>query len=472
MARVLIADDDKRAWRDLASLLYGRCQVVSALGGTALEVMPLFRPDMVLLDLRAAGIDWRATLRSLLLTRPRAEVLVMTDRGSIAGAVEAMRCGAASYITKPFDRERLRFEIERALQIRAPLSQLETVSAELRDRFGFDGIIGVSPQLQEVFRVMAKVARVDATVLVTGESGTGKELVAHAIHRKSRRAPGPFVAVNCSAMPSTLVESELFGHERGAFTDARERRTGRFEQAHTGTLFFDEVGDLAAEAQPKLLRALQYGEVFPVGSQKPTMVDVRVIAATNKSLERLVAEGAFREDLYWRLSVVNIELPPLRWRRGDLPLLVDHLFDRFRTELAGEVHAISPEARDLLIQYDWPGNVRELENVLLRAMVICEQHVVTPADLPSRLLGGRHEPMPGRHEQVLADLSPGRLPMVDAVSRVTERYERALITARLAACRGNRTETARSLGISRKTLFNKMRRYGLTAGRQGPRGAG
>jgi DNA-binding NtrC family response regulator len=460
MARVLIADDDRRAWRDLASLFYGRYQVVSVSGGAALEVMPLFRPDMVLLDLKAAGIDWRATLRNLLLTRPRAEVLVMTDHGSVAGAVEAMRCGASSYITKPVDRASLLFEIDSVLQARSAVSEAEAVSADLQERFGFVELVGVSPQLQEIFKLMAKVARVEATVLITGESGTGKELVARAIHRKSRRAPNPFVAVNCSAIPSTLIESELFGHERGAFTDARDRRAGRFGQAHTGTLFLDEVGDLALEAQPKILRTLQHGEIFPVGSQRPTTVNIRVIAATNRNLERLVTEGTFREDLYWRLSVINIDLPPLRRRRGDLPLLVDHLFDRFRRELAGEIHAIAPEARDLLIAYDWPGNIRELENVLLHAMVVCERQVVTPADLPPRLLGGRHE-------QVLpAKVPADSLAMVDAVHRMTERYERTLIASRLAAHQGNRTDTARSLGVSRKTLFNKMRRYGFIYDRQ------
>jgi DNA-binding NtrC family response regulator len=304
------------------------------------------------------------------------------------------------------------------------------------------------------------VARVDATVLILGESGTGKELVAQAIHRKSERARGPFVAVNCGAVPQTLIESEFFGHERGAFTDAKETRAGSFERASGGTLFLDEIGELPPEAQSKLLRALQERRILRVGGSRPIDVNVRILAATNRDLETEVREGRFREDLYWRIQVVSLRLPPLRERREDLPLLIDHLLDRAHRELGLPAVSLSEPARRLLLAYDWPGNVRELENVLSRALVLCEGGEVTLADLPPRIRGetGTEDAAGG------ADSEP--LTLADAVRQATERVEKAMILSRLGEHRGNRTATAESLGVSRKTLFNKMRQYGL--GQSGP----
>ncbi|RPJ84580.1 MAG: sigma-54-dependent Fis family transcriptional regulator [Acidobacteria bacterium] len=331
---------------------------------------------------------------------------------------------------------------------------MEALRTELETRYGFSEIIGLSPRMQEVFRMMAKVARVDATVLITGESGTGKELVARAIHRRSARCSGPFVAVNCSAIPDTLVESEFFGSERGAFTDARESRAGKFETAHSGSLFLDEIGDLALDAQAKLLRVLQERQVTRLGGTRSRSVDVRVICATNRNLEQAVSRGEFREDLYWRINVVNIKLPPLRDRKDDLPLLIDHFLDHFNKELGLAVKTIGRDARALLQAYDWPGNVRELENTLCRAMILCECSRLSVHDLPPRIRG----------ESEVAESSPGGEPSLklsDAVSQMTERIERTLIVSRLAQLRGSRTATAQSLGVSRKTLFNKMRQYGL-----------
>jgi two-component system response regulator AtoC len=346
--------------------------------------------------------------------------------------------------------------VDRALELRRLSTEVEALRQELETRYGFHEIVGISQELQAVFRMMAKVVKVDVTVLITGESGTGKELVARAIHRRSRREAGPFVAVNCSAIPQTLVEAEFFGHEKGAFTDARESRPGRFEQADGGTLFLDEVGDLALDAQAKLLRALQERQIQRLGARAARAVDVRVIAATNKDLEKESREGRFREDLYWRLNVVHVRLPALRERRTDLPVLLDHFLDRFNRELGLAVQSIAPDARRLLTDYAWPGNIRELENTVCRAMILCEGDTLTVADLPGRVRGERS----GAGSLPASDLS--RMTLTEAVSEATERLEKMMILSRLAEHHGSRTATAESLGVSRKTLFNKMRQYGLT----------
>ncbi len=457
MAKILIADDEQKIRRILSVLLRERRHEVAeaASGEEALELAPGFRPDLVLLDVKMPGIDGIETLRRLLAEQAGIDVIMMTAYGTIRSAVEAMRSGAFDYLTKPFDNDELLMLIDRALEIRRLGSEVEALRGELETRYGFNEIVGISPRIQEVFRTMAKVARVDATVLVTGESGTGKELVARAIHRRSKRSQEPFVAVNCSAIPQTLVEAEFFGHEKGAFTDARESRAGKFEQADGGTLFLDEAGDLALDAQAKLLRSLQEQQIVRIGARTPKRVDVRVIAATNKDLEREVSAGRFREDLYWRLNVVQIHLPALRERTQDLSLLVDHFLDRLNEELGLAVKSIVPDARRLLLDYDWPGNVRELENTLCRAMILCEGDELRIVDLPGRVRGELAEASSARP----SDLD--RLTLVAAVKEATERLERRLILSRLAAHQSNRTATAESLGISRKTLFNKMRQYDL-----------
>jgi DNA-binding NtrC family response regulator len=459
MNRILIVDDEKQIRRILSVLLteHGYDVAEAESGEEALALQPEFQPQVVLLDLSLPGIDGLETLRRLHERDPCIDCLMMTAYGTIRSAVEAMRRGAFDYLTKPFDNDELLLIVSRALELRRLNAEVEALRNELEARYGFSEIIGISPQMQEVFRVMAKVARVDATVLIVGESGTGKELVARAIHRRSTRAAGPFVAVNCSAVPQTLIESEFFGHEKGAFTDARASRPGKFEQADGGTLFLDEIGDLSVEAQAKLLRALQDRQITRLGARRPTPVDVRVIAATNKDLERAVREGAFREDLYWRINVVSITLPPLRQRREDLPLLLDHVLDRFNRELGLAVKSIAPEARRLLLEYDWPGNVRELENTLCQAMILCDEDVLMVSDLPPRIRGE----LPEGPISSSSDLN--KLKLADAVRGATDRLEKMMIQARLAEHKGNRTATAEGLGISRKTLFNKMRQYNLGA---------
>jgi nitrogen regulation protein NR(I) len=458
MADILIVDDELPIRRILTMVLEEHRHRVMGVGSgeDALASFAEARPDLVLLDLKLPGIDGLETLQRLRALDPRLDVIMMTAHGTISSAVEAMRRGAFDYVTKPFDNDELLMVAGRALEMRRLSVENEALRADLETRYGFGEIVGISGKIQEVFRIMAKLVRVDVTVLLTGESGTGKELVARAIHRRSQRSQGPFVAVNCSAIPQTLVESEFFGHEKGAFTDARESRPGRFEQADGGSLFLDEVGDLALDAQAKLLRALQEKQVQRLGARAPRAVDVRVIAATNKDLEKESREGRFREDLFWRLNVVHIRLPPLRERRADLPILIDHFVDRFNRELGLAVQAIAPDVRSLLCEYDWPGNVRELENTICRSMILCEGDTVTVSDLPGRVQKELTESLPFPP----SDLS--RLSLTDAVTQATERLEKMMILSRLAEHRGSRTATAESLGVSRKTLFNKMRQLGLT----------
>jgi len=464
MSRILVVDDEKQIRRILSVLLaeHGHDMREADSGEAALALQPEFQPNIVLLDLSLPGINGLETLQKLLERDRRIDCIMMTAYGTIRSAVQAMRLGAFDYLSKPFDNDELLLIIDRVLHMRRLDAELEDLRSELEARYGFNEIVGISLQMREIFRIMAKVAAVDATVLITGESGTGKELVARAIHRRSRRVQGVFLAVNCSAIPNELAEAEFFGHERGAFTDAHESRAGKFELASGGTLFLDEVGDLSLEAQAKLLRVLQEHEVTRIGAKRPTRVDVRVIAATNKDLERAVRKNEFREDLYWRINVVTIKLPPLRDRREDLPLLIDHLLDRFQRELKLSVKSISAEARTLLLNYDWPGNIRELENTLCRAMILCDGNMLMHADLPPRIRGD----LPAESPSASSDLD--KLKLSDAVAEATERLEKMLIISRLAQHKGNRTATAESLGISRKTLFNKMRQYDLSGDEEDP----
>ncbi len=450
MSRVLIVDDDPTVQRHLSGALRERGHEVRAAtrAEQALHLAEEWRPALALSELKLPDFPGLELLTRLLRLEPHPMVIMLTGHPSVSTAVEAMRRGAFDYLPKPLDEGRLSTLLFRVLELQAARSDLDPPTH-------FSEIIGVSTAIQEVFRILGKVAAVDVTVLATGESGTGKELVARAIHRKSRRSSGPFVAVNCSAIPESLVEAELFGHEKGAFTDAQISRLGIFEQADGGTLFLDEVCDLSPAAQAKLLRVLQERQIVRLGSRTPQRVDVRVIAATNKDPEGEVKAGNFRDDLYWRLNVVDVHLPSLRERRQDLPILIDHFFRRFQRELGLPAQSIEPEARALLLAYDWPGNIRELENTLCRAMILCNGEQLKVADLPERILGQ------GGAEASEVARAIGPVTLAQAVENVTERLERVLIIRRLAECHGNRTVTAESLGISRKTLFNKMRQYGI-----------
>jgi DNA-binding NtrC family response regulator len=452
--RILIVDDELPIRRILSALLTekGYETAEAENGEEALSLRAGFRPDVVLLDLSMPGMNGLETMKRLHEADNRPACIMMTAFGSIRSAVDAIRLGAFDYLSKPFDNDELLLTVDRALEMRRLNSEVLALRGELEARYGFNEIVGIGPRMQEVFRMMAKVADTNVTVLISGESGTGKELVARAIHRRSARNGGPFIAVNCSAIPRELVEAEFFGHEKGAFTDAHESRQGKFELSSGGTLFLDEVNDLAPDAQAKLLRALEEHEITRIGGRKPIPVDVRVIAATNRNLEQAVEAGHFREDLYWRINVVSISIPPLRERRQDLPLLIEHLLDRFQRETLSDVKSIDPDARRLILGYAWPGNVRELENTLRRAVILCDGGTITARDLPPRVRG---EETGENGEET--EVSPEKLKLADAVKEAAARVEKRLIASRLALHHNNRTATADSLGITRKTLFTKMR---------------
>ena len=449
MARILVIDDEPNITRIVSMLLADRGHIVDAVhsGEAALEVASRTPPDLALIDMSLPGMNGLETFAALRRAGGPTAIF-MTAFGSIRVAIEAMRAGAFDYLTKPFDNDELVIAIDRAIEVRRLNDEVTQLREDLTSRQAFHGIVGASASIQQVLRVMAKIAKTNAIALISGESGTGKELVARSLHRQSDRAAGPFVAVNCSAIPAGLVEAEFFGHERGAFTDARERRVGLFEQADHGTLFLDEVGDLPIESQAKLLRVLEDRSVTRIGGRQATPVDVRVVAATNKDLRAAVAKGQFRDDLFWRLNIISIELPPLRERLGDLPLLVDYLIDRLNVDLGRHITGLTPLALARLRAHDWPGNVRELQNALKHAMILADRDVIDVGDLPPHL-----SPDEG---------DAGNMALADIVQRAISRAERSAIETTLARFGGNRQATADALGIDRKTLFRRMRGYGLT----------
>ena len=452
--KVLIIDDEKSI-RDIFTLLLeekGYAVEAAETGKAGVARARAFRPDAVLLDMNLPDMSGMEAIPRIKEAGPGVEIVIITAFGTIRNAVEATKLGAYAYLEKPVDNEELLLTLSRLVEVKALAREVETLRSELTERYAFSNIIGTGARMNSVFQTMARVARVDGTVLITGESGTGKELVAKAIHYEGPRKNNPFVVVNCGAVPRELIESEFFGHAKGAFTDAKEEKTGKFEMAHTGTIFLDEVGELSAEAQVKLLRALGEREIVKVGGTKTIPVDVRVIAATNKDLEQAVREGTFREDLYWRLAVLSLHLPPLRERREDIPLLCDHFIRKYRDELLKDILGLAPDALELMTVYPWPGNVRELESVIYEAMVLSDAAEIEAAALPSRLRRGQRD---------AADGTPPGKTLGEVVADVSGQAERRMIERALEATGGNRTRAAMILGISRKTLFNKMRELGI-----------
>jgi DNA-binding NtrC family response regulator len=462
-ARLLLVDDDEEACRLLAEVLEREAyDVVPALSAdeALLKVDEVGPFDAVLTDLRMPHKSGLDLLRVLRERDPGALVLVLTAFGDAAAAGEAIRAGAYDFISKPYDLAALRETLARSLG-RRKLAGLRRVGDAERQLDGATpgsapALVGHSPAIIEVMKTLARVAPSQATVLVLGETGTGKELVARTLHRYSDRADRRFVAVNCSALAEGLLESELFGHVRGAFTGAGTSRPGLFREADRGTLFLDEIGDISPGLQARLLRAVQEHEIVPVGSETPISVDVRVIGATHRDLPELVRQGRFREDLYYRLNVVTLTLPPLRARRQDLPLLIDHfLRDLVARHGRGPV-AVDPEAQRRLLAYDWPGNIRELQNVLERAMLLAEQDVIGPEHLPAEVRAPVSAPATA--EAAGAALAAGEAP---SPLRSLEEVDRDHVLRVLTAMRGDRDETSRVLGISRRTLSRMIQRWNL-----------
>ena len=467
-ARILIADDeDSLRWvleKGLRGVGYDVTSVKD--GEEAVRVFEAQPFDLVFLDVRMPGLDGLTALERIREVRPDVYVVVMTAHGSMDTAIKAMQRGAYDYLNKPFDLDEVLLLSERALaasRLTQEVARLRTGLAEVRE---FSALIGRHPRMQDVYKTIGRIAGTDVTVLLRGESGTGKELVARAIHHYSRRSGRPFVAVSCAAIPGTLLESEMFGHERGAFTDAKERRLGKFELAHGGTLYLDEIGDMPVDLQTKLLRALQERTIERVGGHESIAIDVRVLAATNRDLEALMKEGRFREDLYYRLNVVTVNLPPLRERRRDIPLLVEHFLAK-HVEQLGE-RGVAPEALDRLVGYDWPGNVRELENVVQRAMVMATAGVILPEHLP---IGPVSAAASVAVDATLEEIIERKL--MECVRGLRERssanlydlvvglVEKPLLRAVLRETSGNQVRAAQILGINRNTLRKKLTEHGI-----------
>lgn len=447
--RILVVDDEESHRIMLRAVLKDEgYEVAEAADGSeavrAVEQEPF---DLILLDVRMKTMDGIEALNEIRKISPLIPVLIMTAYASVKTAVEALKAGAFDYLTKPLDIEELKILIEKALELYHLREENLTLKERLGDRFDFSKIIGKSRKMRELFDTLSLVVPTDATILILGESGTGKELVANAIHHNSFRKSQPFIKISCSALPETLLESELFGHEKGSFTGAIARREGRFQLAHRGSIFLDEVGEMSPTTQMKLLRVLQEKEFEPLGSVQTLKVDVRVIAATNKDLSREVKESRFREDLFYRLNVVPISLPPLRERKEDIPALTQHFFEVYRDKNQKGLKDISNKTMDLLIRYDWPGNIRELENCLERAVIMARGEVIAPADLPPHI-----QALSGREEGQVLDFPSG-------IS--LEEVERALILKTLEETGGNRSRAAEILGINRRTLLNKLKEYGM-----------
>jgi DNA-binding NtrC family response regulator len=453
--KILIIDDEDCIREVFSALLKEKNYLVedAETGNQGIEIARRFNPDIILLDMNLPDISGMEVLSFVKESNIPTEVIIITAYGTIKNAVEATRLGAYDYLQKPVDNEELLLVVSRALEVKRLQRDVEELRSELSSRYQFTNIIGTSSRMNSIFQMMAKISRVEGTVLITGESGTGKELVARAIHYNSSRSDKPFVVVNCGAIPRDLIESEFFGHLKGAFTDAKSEKTGKFEQANLGTIFLDEIGDLSPEAQVKLLRAIGEKEIVKVGGTKTIPIDVRVIAATNQNLEELVRRGQFREDLYWRLAVLSLHLPPLRERKEDIPLLCEYLIKKFNKSLKKKIKGVSGEGLELMKEYSWPGNVRELESVLYETMVLSDGFWIDGEDLPARITA-RESFEPNER----ADLGKT---LQEAVQKLTESVEKRMIRRALKETGGNRTHAAKKLGISRKTLFNKMTQYDL-----------
>lgn len=445
MGKLLIVDDDQ----NLLDLLQMRLEseghevIATAREEEAIEAAKNHIFDLSIVDLQLAHLNGISLMKDLHLIQPEMPVIILTGYGSIESAVEAMRKGAFNYLTKPFEPEDLLLQVERALENRRLASEVKRLEGLLEERYGFNHIVARSEKMKRVLEMVSQIARTDSTVYIHGESGTGKELIAKAIHLGSDRKSKPFVAINCAALPEPLLESKLFGHEKGAFTGAVRSSKGLFAQAHEGTIFLDEIGDMSLTIQAKLLRVLQERQFYPVGSEMLVEVDVRVLIATNKNLEDQVKQGLFREDLFYRIHVIPIYLPPLRERKEDIPLLVEHFLKKFNQQMKKEVRGLTPEAMQKLMLYDWPGNIRELENVIEFAMALTQNELISEnLILQTKEKAISQEPLK---------------PLKEA----KEAYEKTYLINLLQICQGNVSQAARMAGKYRADFYDLLKKHGL-----------
>jgi two-component system response regulator HydG len=450
---ILVVDDDPGHRTMLKTLLTGWGYFIHEAddGSSAIEMVRARPFDLILMDIRMIKISGLQALTEIKALNPAIPVIIMTAFSSVETAVEALKTGAYDYLTKPLDFDELRLTMERAMEHISLKEENRLLRQSLGSQFDLRNIIGRSQAMVRLLETVAQVAPTEATVLITGESGTGKEMIAGAIHFNSLRKDFPFVKINCAAITETLLESELFGHEKGAFTGAYRRKEGRFFQAHRGSLFLDEISEMSAAMQVKLLRVLQEREFSRVGGEEAIKVDVRVIAATNKDLLQEIDVGRFRDDLFYRLNVVNLAIPPLKHRKEDIPLLAQHFLRVFSEKNRKQMKGFTPQAMDRLLRYDWPGNVRELMNAVERGVVLSRTEYLDEEQLP--LISETHQL---KKEPAPVEIVPGHLPL--------DEVEKATIFNTLEAVRGNKSEAARRLGITRKTLHAKLKKYGILQG--------
>ncbi|MFL5734942.1 MAG: sigma-54-dependent transcriptional regulator [Chloroflexia bacterium] len=452
--RILVADDDAPTRELLRTVLEDEGYQVSEAGSgqEALEAIKAGAHDLVLLDMRMPGMTGMDVLKELRDKQGEVPVILMTAHGSPNIAIQASSLGVYDYVTKPFALDEVLHKIKRYFERLRLQEEVKTLRAQIEPRDPSERIIGSSPPMHEIYMIVGRSAQTEATVLITGETGTGKELVAHVIHSNSTYRHGPLVKVNCAALPETLLESELFGHEKGAFTNALTQRKGRFEMAHKGSIFLDEIGEMSLSTQRKLLRVLQEREFERVGGSLPIKVDTRVIAATNKNLETEVDAGRFREDLYYRLNVIRISMPPLRERKEDIPLLVEHFLDKHRYNPSGQPARISEEAMQALVKHDWPGNVRELENTVQRAVVMSQGRVITTEHI---LISSFVD----RQMVDIARLVREGTPLIEILGQI----EKMALTEAIQVSEGDRSQASRLLGLDRPVFAEKLIEYGLAS---------
>ncbi|MBT8342869.1 MAG: sigma-54-dependent Fis family transcriptional regulator [Desulfatitalea sp.] len=448
-AMILVVDDDASHRAMLRAVLSAEGYQIQEAddGDTACALVERHRFDLILMDLRMKRMDGDAAQKHMASIHPDTPVIMMTAFGSVRSAVEMLKSGAENYLTKPIDIDELTIMVRKALQHHRLAAENLNLKEQLGKKFDLGKIIGSSPAMRDLIETMALVAPSEATVLIQGESGTGKELVANAIHYNSSRKHQPFIKVNCAALPETLLENELFGHEKGAFTGAGGPKKGRFQLADHGTMFLDEIGEMAPATQAKILRVLQEREFEPVGGTRTIQVDTRILSATNRRLEEDIASDRFRKDLYYRLNVVTLTVPPLRDRASDIALLAAHFLHRYAAKNHRSFKGIQPQAMDFLMQYTWPGNVRELENVIERAVIMAREDFIGTEHFPSTI---------GNRERRKSDPSP-----ILASGRSLEAVKKEMILKTLDDMDGNRTQTAKVLGISRRTLQLKLKEYGI-----------